>query len=254
MLLTRLSDPQEIQDALDRTTIDPTRPVLVGVGPVEAATTMALEPYPSIVYDTNLFYRDMGVHFRASRVEIRRAFVELDGPNSVRLMMIAGVLLNPERRLAYDRVPMSAFFFDDEIEGAMRIRASTEASQVRADGGEVDEDGLNDALDEMRKPIDSMDDLPSFTDRYPWSYYLKNSTHNDTELLSLWRDAIITALWSQYPLDRPTRLGVGWVGQGEADFEVVRVGYRMVCLVSEGLEFSLPAVLQAARLLTQPIQ
>ncbi len=244
-MLQRLTG-QDLIDAQHRT-IDPSRPVLVGVGPVEAATTQAVEAWPSVIWDTNCFYKDMGVGVHASRTEIRRAYQEKGGEDNVRLTMIAGVLLNPARRLAYDLTPLGRLFFDDEIEEAIRIRAATEAAGVRAEGGEVDSAALNDHIDSLRQPVDSLE-LPEYTDRYPWSYYLLNTECNDVALLSLWRDTITTALWQQYPLDRPQRLAIGFVGGGEEEFRFDRVGYRMVCLIPDHLEFSLEQALRAARL------
>lgn len=260
-MLTRLSDPQEIEDAYHRMT-DPTRPVLVGMGPVEAATTMALEQWPSLVYDTNLFYRDMGVHFRATRAQIRRAYQEGGGPNDVRLTMIAGVLLNPQRRLAYDRVPLGKLFFDDEIEEALRIAAATAAGEAREQGDEVDEELLNRELEAMRELPEYLEELPSYAERYLWSYYVFRDPDVDTERLDLWRGAIISALWQIFRFDRPPTLAVGYFRQepGEADIQVAQVGYRMVCLVSDKLDFDLAEVLIAARMIvhttnnTQPKQ
>jgi hypothetical protein len=251
-VLTRLSSPEEIQEANDRLT-DPNRPVLVGVGPVEASTSMAVESWPSIVWDTNLFYRDMGVHFRSSRAEIRKAYQANGGANNVRLTMIAGVLLNPERRLAYDRVPLGSLFFDDEIEEALRIAAATAASATRMEGDEVDTELLNQQLEAMRQIPDHMEDSPAYTDRYPWSYYLFRSECTDTARLDQWRGGIIDALWQIFPLDRPPRLAVGYFRNqpGEPDVRVAQVGYRMICLVSDLLDFEMAEALIAARLIVQ---
>jgi len=251
-VLTRLSNPEEIQEAYHRLT-DPNRPVLVGMGPVEASTSMAVEQWPSIVFDTNLFYRDMGVHFRATRAAIRRAYQENGGANNVRLTMIAGVLLNPERRLAYDRVPLGSLFFDDEIEEALRIAAATAASATRMEGDEVDAELLNQQLEAMRQVPDHMDDSPAYTDRYPWSYYLFLSECTDTERLDQWRSGIINALWQIFPLDKPPTLAIGYARNqpGEADIQVAQVGYRVVVLLSDLLDFEMAETLIAARLIVQ---
>ena len=256
-MLTRLSDPTEIQEWKDRL-YDPEHPVLVGAGPVEAATTMAVEAWPSIVWDTNLFYRDMGVHFRSTRATIRRAYQDRGGSGNVRLTMIAGVLLNPERRLAYDRVPLGRLFFDDEIEEALRIAAATQAGEIRAQGDEVDSQALNDAIEAMREAPDYMEE-PAYAPRYPWSYYLyrmpipTERTPDETDRLDVWRAGIIAALWSVFPLDRPPTLAVGFFRNDtdEDDIQLAKVGFRMVCLVSDKLDFEWAEALIAARLIVQ---
>ena len=256
-MLTRLSDPTEIQEWKDRL-YDPERPVLVGAGPVEAATTMAVEAWPSIVWDTNLFYRDKGVHFRSTRATIRRAYQDRGGSGNVRLTMIAGVLLNPERRLAYDRVPLGRLFFDDEIEEALRIAAATQAGEIRAQGDEVDSQALNDAIEAMREAPDYMEE-PAYAPRYPWSYYLyrmpisTERTPDETDRLDVWRAGIIAALWSVFPLDRPPTLAVGFFRNDtdEDDIQLAKVGFRMVCLVSDKLDFEWAEALIAARLIVQ---
>jgi hypothetical protein len=208
------------------------------MGPVEASTSMALEQWPSTVWDTNGFYHDMGLHFRATRSAIRRAYQDLGGSGNVRLTMIAGVLLNPKRRLAYDLTPLGRLFFDDEIEEAIRIAAATSAGATRAEGGEVDSDLLNKQIDEMREPVDYMNDSPAYSDRYPWSYYLHASDSIDTALLDQWRSAIIDALWSVFPLDKPSTVVVGFMGSTEDDIRVAENGFRVVSWVNDQLSFS----------------
>ena len=245
-MLQRLSG-QDLLDAQDRTTVDPTRPFLVGVGPAEFSTSVSIEPWPSIIWDTNLFYRDMGVHRKASRVEIRKAYQEGGGMGNVRLTMIAGVLLNPKRRLVYDLVPLGAMFFDDEIEEAIRHRASTEASGVRADGGEVDKAALNEQIEALRQDPNVLAEIEAKREVYPWSYYLHQSECVDTDRLSEWRSIILEQL-ANIALDRPPRLGIGFMRSNNRE-ECVRVapiGYRMVILIDDQEAPSRELALQAA--------
>ena len=236
-MLARLSG-QELVDATSRT-FDPERPVLVGLGPVEFSTSVELEPWPSIIWDTNLYYRDLGVHPKSSRTEIRQAYVDLDGEASTRLTMIARTLLNPRRRLKYDLVPLGSLFFDDQIEDKMRRDKAAEAGQARAAGEEVDSEELNRQIDEVRRKIEE-NPLPVFEDRYLWSYYLWRSQHNDTDLLDRWRSGIVRSLseMTGANLEKPIRIGLGFKGQSEDPFEFVKVGLRMVLLVDDQLRFS----------------
>lgn len=233
-MLQRLSG-QELVDATDRTTIDPERPFLVGVGPAEFSTSVAIEPWPSIIWDTNLFYRDMGVHPKVDRKRIKQAYLNNRGHEDKRLTMIASVLLSPLRRLTYDLVPLGSLFFDDEIEEAVRRAAAAEASGVRAGGDEVDEQALNDKIDQMRiTPPGEMDELPEREDRYQWSYYLYKSGHDDTEKLSLWRSEIIRVL-HESGVDKPPRLGIGYMSSNDPSekIRVLQIGFRVVILIDE---------------------
>jgi hypothetical protein len=222
---------QELIDAQDRTRVDPTRPVLVGVGPPEFSTSMALESWPSLIWDTNGFYYDLGVNCKASRAEIRKAYQDKGGESNVRLTMIITTLLNAQHRSAYDRVPLGSFYFDDEIEEAVRHAAAAAASDDLAMGSEVDSDALNEYIDSLRTSADEY--IPRYRRRYTWSYYLFNSECTNTELLDQWRTAIIHALWDQ--LDTPLCVAMGYVGQTEEPFQICTIGYRVVLLVNENL-------------------
>ena len=239
---------QDLIDAQDRITLggDPTRPVLVGNGPAEFSTSMALEPWPSLIWDTNCFYYDLGVHCKASRVEIRKAYQAKGGERNVRLTMIVGVLLNAEHRLAYDRVPLGSFYFDDEIEEAVRHEAAASAAGQAAEGNEVDVDALNEYVDSLRTSADDANALPAYQPRHRWSYYLHNSECNDTDLLAEWRSAIIQALWD---LDLTERLGIGFAGQMEEEFLVCVIGYRMVLLVNDTLPCDIAMASEAAKVI-----
>ena len=118
---TYLPRPSEQEQAeLKERSYDPTRPVLVGIGPVEFATTLALEAFPAIIWDVNGYYRDFGIGKKATRKEIKARYQELQGDSSVRLTMIASVLLNATERLRYDTTPLGEHYFDAEVEEAIR--------------------------------------------------------------------------------------------------------------------------------------
>ena len=222
---------------------DPTRPVLVGNGPAEFSTSMALEPYPAVIWDTNCYYWDMGVHPRASRTEIRKAYQARGGENNVRLTMIATILLNAGHRHAYDRVPLGSFYFDDEIEEAVRHEAAASAAGQAAEGNEVDAELLNEYVDSLRTRVED-DPLPAYIPRHRWSYYLHNSECDDTDILDTWRSAIVKALWN---LEVTHRLGIGFIGQLEEPFVVCVIGYRLVLLVNDLFEADFDTtVLEAA--------
>jgi hypothetical protein len=253
MMRTVLDPPltgQDLIDAQSRTTMD-NHPVLVGVGPVEFSTSVALVPWPLYVWDTNLFYWDLGVHWRASRKEIRQAYQAKGGESNVRLTMIVGYLLDPVHRRAYDLTPLGAHYFDDEIEEAVRHQAAAMATQAIMEGDELEEQELNKMIDELRESAFEEEERPRYRPlRYQWSYYVHKSQNGDLERLNQWRSAIIFMLryW-----EAPATLSLGYMGETEDPFRICKIGYRLVLLVNESLDFDYALAWEAAEMLaTQP--
>ena len=91
---------------------DALSPMRYGRRPTVASTSQTLERWPSVVWDVNGYYASLGVHWWASRQQLRDAYVKMDGPNNFRLTYILKVLLDAELRAAYDSCPFGSFFFD----------------------------------------------------------------------------------------------------------------------------------------------
>lgn len=222
---------QELEDLTSRQ-YDPSKPVLVGHGPAEFSTSLALEPWPSIVWDTNRYYAHLDVHQKADRRSIRQAYMRQRGYLSPRLTMVMHTLLNPEHRLRYDLVPFGALFWDTEIEEAQRRQLVDAATEAILAGEEL-EDDLNDVLEEMRNPINDDFEYAEGPARYQWSYYLWESKCLDVEKLYRWRHLVSVALHGD--AGSSYSIGIGFHGFDE-NARVARVGNRVVLLVSDKLE------------------
>ena len=212
--------------------LDVGKPVLIGYGSPEFSTSHGLEPYPSVIYDCNAYYSQLGVGVRATRKEIRESYQRLDGENSPRLTMIIGVLLNPKRRHRYDLTPLGSLFLDDELIDSMRNEAALRASEVRAEGHEFDSDSFQEMIDQVLRDADESEEqsLRSINGVYNWSYYLWNTTFTDVDRLTQWRTLLAKNIWDL--VKTPISLGVGFVS-GDEDFKIHTVGFRLVVFLNE---------------------
>lgn len=228
------------REELDQRLHAPQHPHLVGAGPSEFATTMALELHPSLIWDTNLYYADLGVDVHATRKQIKARYQELHGERSPRLTMIAEVLLNVERRRKYDMTPLGSHFYDTYIEEGVRRRLTEAVSERLANGENLDDilaeddDKFEDAIAEAEAlSLESQARVDRALGRHKWSYYLWQSTCNDTARLAEWRTRLVTWLW-YYRLEVGP-ISVGFMDTGE-DVAVRKVGSRIVVFLSDALD------------------
>jgi hypothetical protein len=105
---------------------------------------VALERQP-FRWDTNGFYRRLGLETTASRLDIVRAFLELDPRQDFyRLAFAAEVLLSKTKRPRYDALSIGTFWAGDpdlgEARGLERLKVDTWG--IYADGTITDEQAL----------------------------------------------------------------------------------------------------------------
>lgn len=212
--------------------LDVGKPVLVGYGAPEFSTSHGLELYPSIIFDCNAYYSQLGVGVRATRKEIREAYQRLDGENSLRLTMIIGVLLNLKRRHRYDLTPLGSLFLDDELIHTLRNEAALRASEARLEGHEFDSDSFQEMIDQVLRDADESEEqsLRSINGTYNWSYYLWNTSFTDVDRLTQWRTLLAKNIWDL--VKTPISLGVGFIS-GDEDFKIHTVGFRLVVFLNE---------------------
>lgn len=152
-------------------------PVRLGWGPDRWSTSTALVPVEPVCYDVNGYYRELGVDWRASRKELREAYVAKNGQESPRLTYIFKQLLDPVVREAYDKTPQGEVFLDDYTEADLSRRAHEEAGKRALLGLE---DSVEDVLADWgyvvldREEVDNVravrQDRPQRTRRSEWNY------------------------------------------------------------------------------------
>lgn len=211
-------------------------------GPADCSTTMALEAYPSIVWDANAYYATLGVSPRATKRQIRLAYQLKGGQHSERLTFVMHQLLNAEVRAAYDATPIGTLFFDDVVMDWVRAQAAADLAQAREQAaflnkGEVEVEELK-LSDLLNKPylVDRSNIRRHYgKDAWEWSYYQWDSRCDDTGRLRVWRDALVERLWRRRGSGRPgIRLAVGYY-TGPLPWAVARLesGDRIVAFLHE---------------------
>jgi hypothetical protein len=202
------------------------------------STNAAIEPFPTWIWDVNGYYREMGVHPRASRVEIREAYMANGGQSSDRLTYIAKQLLDSEIRSAYDSVPFGSLFMDRYLLEVVENREK----QAKADAiarGEIDPDAdddddgfdLTEALNKAVSVLDN-DHSGGKDDRTRaslWGYFLWRSSSMDHTKLARWRTMLAAASWERGAV---TSLGVGH-STGPDPWVVHPVGETLVVFIHQ---------------------
>lgn len=106
------------------------RVTLIGEGPAFASAIPTIERQP-FVWDTNGFYRSLGLDTDAKRVEIAHAYINTDGYRSAYLTAAAKTLLDKDTRRAYDALPLGTLWSrDPQINQAMADEGFREQYQI----------------------------------------------------------------------------------------------------------------------------
>jgi hypothetical protein len=237
-----LRPPEPERPILDEDPQDPLRfavPVKLGRGALTWSTSTALLPVENPCYDVNGYYRELGVHWRATRKELAQAYTDLDGQQFPRLTYIFKQLLNPKIREAYDRAPQGEPFLDAYTDEQLKRRAHTEA-HCRVSKGEdisaaqiMDEWGYtlltDDEVDSV-SPIGK--DLIYGDDPWEYSYYAwKTSTYlPDVHRLRRWQELLSTAA-SQRGVS--PRMVIGTTAVSDQPFMLEDVNGNQVIFFSE---------------------
>jgi hypothetical protein len=214
------------------------RPVAVPAGPFEFATTQELEPWPTIVWDVNGYYAELGVAPGATRAQLKAAYQARQGWASARLTYILRQLLDPEIRAAYDSSRPGSVFFDEYIarwfhDQSLRDSIAEEGRLLTLD--ERIERGQEelDLSKYMNKPYDLDKALP---DEVPlswrWGYYLYGAYAHNIPLLNQWQSLLLTAKSL-----KPPKLCVGLLSTSDTrPVRLVLIGLRLVAFVREDIE------------------
>lgn len=136
----------EIREAMMR--MQRTGPRKVGSGSASFSPTIIIEQQP-FRWDTNCFYRRLGLDPSATRLDVVRAFQSLEPQDQgfIRFAVAAEVLLSKEKRSRYDRLMIGNFWPGDpdliasQLDGEMGAIDQDEWA-VYADSEVSDEDAL----------------------------------------------------------------------------------------------------------------
>ncbi len=204
--------------SLAETPVDQARPFLVGEGVVACSTCVALEPL--LVFDTNRYYRDLGVSTRATRKDIKRAYLLLDGQSSTRLTYVASQLLDGEIRAAYDATPLGSLFLDDYV-----------AAMLQKFGNVVDL-AFSEDHDATRNQV---------AEPEVWGHYGWGTVVIDPDQMAAWREMLMSHLGDT---TAGVRFAVGTHGFNEP-WSVQKVGFVVVAFLRGGYDAT-PEVAKAA--------
>lgn len=246
--------------------IDPDAPMLSHHGPVDFSTCTDLVPRPQICWDTNRYYRSLGVHWKATKKELMKAYQALGTMPDAYPTYAFKQLLDPVVRAEYDACPLGSLYNDKYVQEWLFRKAKMEMAKRGMDT--TDEDlmrrtfarmGLDVEFDQPpQEPQNVSEDTPegvvddpgqeeqsersageTVTPRvYPWlyAYYLWRSTCNDTERLREWQEMLIAAFREKGLV---TRIAVGYQGRSPHPWLTSRIGYRTVVFLHEGEQPSL---------------
>lgn len=239
----------------EQTNISTTKPALIGKpeAPLTISTCVALERVPQIIWDTNRYYRDLGVEPTATRKELRVAYQRKNGQGNVRLTYVLKQLLNPEVRAEYDRTRLGDLFMDMYVQEMFERMAAADAAEARANGlsvsaedvlkrwGLVVEDGdtPNESVldrEEQNRKARGLSDPASTV--WPYRYYLWRTQYLDDGRLATWQEQVHEALKSRGVSEQ---FAVGLAGQTPMPFLVGKVGNRIVVFLNRDEQPSVAA-------------
>jgi len=230
------------------------RPVPVPAGPFEFATTQSLELWPTIVWDVNLYYSDLGVHPRAKRSELREAYQRKEGWRSERLTYVLHQLLDPHIRAAYDSCRAGDTFFDEYVarwfhDELINDSIKNEGRLLTLDERIAKGEEELDMGQYLNKPYDLLGAMMAEKDgpreeepddelrvSWKWGYYDWGALWHDIDLLRTWQAALLTVR-----VAKPQRLCVGLLTSADPfPVRLVQIGLRTGAFLREN-ELPTPA-------------
>ncbi len=234
--------------------LDPEAPYLVGRAPAAFSTAADLVVDPQVCYDVNGYYADLGVHWRASRVELYRAYLAREGWTCPRLTYVLDQLLDRETRRRYDRTPLGRLFRDLAVHAVIWRRLVAQAAGddrrlweaaallglVPADRAQSLDQGSLEGEDGAAPPEQEI---------FPYGYYLWRAASAPPELLATWQARIVRAATE---VGYVAQVAVGVVGRTPCPWVVARVGYLDVLFVHEDADPTEDMARQAVQRLITP--
>lgn len=230
-------------------------PILFGNGPATCSTSTALARALEICWDVNGYYRSLGVHWKATRKELRLAYQRINGQESRYLTYVLKQLLNEEKRATYDRMPLGEQFLDDKYVQEALKRMAAKKAQERSEQGvpttasdvldemgydlhldpQGGEDSPEEVLDDDRSKRSNVSDPGSTLDSWAFSYYLWRSADiAEHARLARWQELLVSAMSRKGVV---IQLAVGIFGKQDHRFVTAVVdGNRVIMLNEQNLE------------------
>lgn len=229
-------------------------PMLIGNGPETCSTITDVAIRPEIIWDVNSYYHMLGADFRASKKELREAFMEVDGHASPLITNAFKQLLDPDIRREYDAMPLGERYMNDPyIQQEIKQKAQREANLRQRDGEEVT---TKDVLREQGFDVEEIveeEPEPEFVEEiieeeaeeenpygyeldWDYSYYLWKSISIEDQPLAQWQSMIHNELVA---MKAKIHFAVGWRGGlDEQKWAIKKVGETWVVFLSEKVSLS----------------
>ena len=242
-------------------------PFKVGHGPAEFSTCTDLARQPEVCWDVLGYYRTLGVHWRASKQELREAFLALGSEPTPWQMNVLRQLLNPVVRRLYDLTPLGGEFLDDPfVQHEIKMAAKKEA--LRRSAGSDREWTMAEVLDErgfnFNPDEDSQKSLETTSDSKPkmsqdartlrawsWAYYLWRTGYDNTHAVAEWQALLIAALKER---GVQPRIAVGFMGKNPRPYVIGEFDHTTVVFLSTAEAPSADLARRAAAALTSDPQ
>jgi hypothetical protein len=199
-----LSVPQQYQSEAEGQVL-----TLWGTGPDQASSCTEVAWRPEACWDVCGYYAALGVHWKASRHELMRAYHQLGGQDDERLTYILGQLINRQLRAEYDTTwPWELFLADRDMMAVFqKIAQAIARRRSGLHGGEVTasdvmrEYGVNTRRYGEERPEDPAErDTPATIQKSldwleHWSWYTlgMNEPPEDASKLQEWQRMLVAA-------------------------------------------------------------
>lgn len=163
-------------------------PSVVRCGPAtwSTCTALARREHLRLCWDVNRYYRDLGIgwpYTDASRGDLRRAYLALDGPNNARLTYVFTQLLNGQVKAWYDAMPFGSVFPDRYTYEQQRLTGKP----IAPGSSKESADTLSESLDSNGHPTED-EDAP---EEYPYTVFLWGTDKYDPAVLGRWQTLLI---------------------------------------------------------------
>lgn len=215
-------------------------PLHMGGDPFCSSSKVLATTGLQVCYDANGYYRKLGVHWKATRKQLREAYQEINGQDDAYATYVIKQLLNKDTRAAYDATPLGEVFLDEYVADALKQKAIQEAARRTREGTayvspedvlgqwgfDLKEDATESLIQDGETPDDQdrdalrrMDDgsAVQYIGGWDFGYYLWRSTCMDRERLGHWQELIVDALAEQ---GNVVRFAVGFCGRQPHSFVI----------------------------------